>query len=373
MGSIKKWIGAALCVSLVMTSCKEEKDPLVVPSAYDGTNYTANTEAEYNLRSLFKVLVSEMQKGRTEGTTLTYDVLKLFYTQGSPSLMNITTPYYSALIEPQDGYLYELAKGSGALYVPGTPIGQGGTFNGYLFDENGTEMEQLVDKGLYGAALYHYAWNLMQSEVGSAEVDQLVAIFGAHPSFPNTPTATKTAYPDVYMANYAARRDKNDGSGLYSQIQNAFIRLQAAVQAGADYNQERDQALAEIRLLWEKVNYATVVNYCHSIISLLSATNPSAVDQAKALHALGECIGFVHGWRGLPAGSKQFTDAEIDELLALLNNPVGGASASYLFVTDPVNELGKLTQLIQKVQVKFGFTDQEIIDFKTNWVSAQGR
>jgi hypothetical protein len=373
MFSIQKWMVMTFVAAMTLVGCKDEKDPLVVPTEYDGSAYTEHTVTEYNLRSLFKVFVAELQKGRTEGVALTFENLKLFYAQGNPSLKSITTPYYSALVEANGGYLEELAKSSGSVYLPGVPTGQGGTFNGYLFDENGTEMEQLVDKGLYGAALYHYAWNLMQTEVGSAEADQLLAIFGAHPSFPNTPTASKTLNPDVNMANYAARRDKNNGLGLYSQMKNAFLRLQAAVQAGAEYNEERDQALADIRLLWEKINYATVVNYCHNVISLLSATNPSAVDQAKALHALGECIGFVHGWRGLPNGAKQFTDAEIDELLSLLNNPVGGESSTYLFVTDPVNELGQLTQLIQKVQTKFGFTDQEIDDFKINWVSAQGR
>jgi hypothetical protein len=67
------------------------------------------------------------------------------------------------------------------------------------------------------------------------------------------------------------------------------------------------------------------------------------------------------------------SDAEIDELLTLLNAPYNSTPTSYLFVTDAFNELPKLTQVIDKIKVKYGFTTQEIEDFKKNWVVEQGR
>ena len=175
------------------------------------------------------------------------------------------------------------------------------------------------------------------------------------------------------MANYAARRDKNNGQGYYSQLKKAFISLKTAVKAGSAYNKERDAAVATIKSTWEKVNAATVVNYLHSITATMSATAPTDAQKAAALHAHGECAGFLLGWYQLPAADKKITDADIEFLLNLLHTPVAGAQKPYLFITDPVNNLSRLTQAIQKIKTIYGFTDTEIEDFKKNWVAEQGR
>ncbi|MCW5923688.1 MAG: DUF4856 domain-containing protein [Saprospiraceae bacterium] len=364
----------ACLVAFAFTSCKkDEKAPLDIPTTYDAASFAANTATEDAVRNQLDALVNEAKKGRTPGTVLNYATLSQLYSTGSPSLKSITTTYYAGRLDGAGNWLDEMAKASGLGYTPGTPVGQGGTFGGYLFDENGLEIEQLVEKGLFGAALYHHAVNLMQGTMTPASADQLVRIFGSHPDFPNTPTASKAANPDKFMANYAARRDKNDGSGLYFQMKNAFIKLQAALKAGDEYNQERDEALATIRETWEKVNAATIINYCHSVISTMSSTNPTDAQKASALHAYGECVGFIHGWRTIPQSHKKLTDAEIDEILVLLNAPYNGTPTSYKFATDPLTELPKLTQVIGKLKAKFGFSDQEIEDFKKNWVAEQGR
>ncbi len=365
---------ALFATSLLLTNCgKDEKAPLEIPANYDGAAYQANTTTQYAVRGQLDAFIAEAKKGRTAGIIVDAATLRQLYTAGNLSLKSITTTYFDGKLDGSAGWLEELANASGLSYTPGAPVGQGGTFGGYLFDENGLELEQLLDKGLFGAALYHHAVTLMQGDITPATVDQLVAIFGAHPDFPNTPTAAKAANPDKYLANYGARRDKNDGQGLYSQMKNAFIKLQAAVNAGADYNDERDEALSSLRENWEKINFATVINYCHSVISTMSATNPTDAQKAGALHAYSECVGFVHGWRTLPQSHRAITDAEIDEVLVLLNAPHNSTPTSYKFATDPLTELPKLTQLINKLKTIYGFSDQEIEDFKKNWVAEQGR
>lgn len=360
--------------TLILASCGEkDKAPLNIPSAYDGSNFEANTLAQSSLRSQLEALVAEVKKGRTNGVALDYSTLTQLFNAGNPSLNAASTSYYAQLLDGADHWLDEAAKASGNTYTPGIPSGQGGTFGGYLFDENGLEPEQMIDKGLHGALLYHHAVSLMQGELTPATADQLLRIFGAHPDFPNTPTAAKAANPDKFMANYAARRDKNDGSGLYFQMKNAFLKLQAALKAGDEYTQERDEALATLLETWEKVNAGTVINYCHSVISTLSGTNPTDVQKASALHAYSECVGFIHGWRTIPQAYKKIKDAEIDEVLVLLNAPYNGTPTSYKFATDPLNELPKLTQIIAKLKTKYAFSDQEIEDFKKNWVAEQGR
>lgn len=358
---------------IVLISCEKEKTPLTISSQYDGSAYLANTMQEYAVRTQLDALVTEIKKGRSSGALLDYPTLLSLYQTGNPALQTLATSYYDSRLNGTGNWLDELAKSSGGAYTPGAPSGQGGVFNGYLFDENGLEMEQMVEKGLFGAALYHEAAALMHSNVGQPELDRIIALYGAHPDFPNTPTAAKAANPDKNMANYAARRDKNDGAGLYSQIKQNFLTAQAAIKAGADYNTERDAALASLRLNWEKVNFATVINYCHRVVSKMSATSPTDSDKAASLHAYGECVGFVHGWRNIPQADKKITDAEIDEILILLNAPYSATPTSYKFITDPLNELPKLTQVIQKLKNLYEFTDQEVEDFRKNWVAEQGR
>ena len=367
--------GASALISTTGCNKDEGKQPLVVPQSYDGAQYASRTSVQYAVRGQMNALVAECKKGRTQGATLSFDALNnLYAAAGAPTLKSITTAYFDNRLSGPNGWLAELAKASGGVYAPGPPAGgQGGVFGPYLFDENGLELEQLVEKGLFGAAMYNHAVSLMQGEITESTVDQLVAIFGAHPDFPNTPTAAKAANPDAFMANYAARRDKNDGAGLYSQIKRAFIKLQAAVKAGPDYRQERDEALAEISLLWEKINFATVINYSHTVIRLMSNTNPTDAEKASALHSYGEAVGFTHGWRTLPASYRRITDAQIDQILTLLNAAPNTTPTSYLFISSPVSQLPKAQDVIALLKGIYGFTDAEIEDFKENWVNKQGR
>ncbi|GAB4420001.1 MAG: hypothetical protein OHK0039_33060 [Bacteroidia bacterium] len=362
-----------LLVLILFAACKREKLPLDLPDAYDASTFAASTTTEAAVRTALANLTREMQLGRTAGTTVALTSLSDLYAAGSPSLASITTTYYRGRIEGAEGWLANIALASGGTYTPGEPQGNGGVYGGYLLDENGLELEQLVEKGLFSAAMYHHAVSLMQGTITRETADRLVSIFGAHPDFPNTTTAANAANPDRFMAQYGARRDKNDGTGLYSQMEAAFIQLQAAIEAGEEYDEERDEALETLRSTWEKICFATVINYCHTAISKLSATNPTDADKASAIHAYGEAVGFTHGWRTLPQGYRTITDSQIDALLVLLNAPYDGTPTSYKFLTDPVNELPKLVQVIDDVQVIYGFTDQEVEDFRENWVSKQGR
>lgn len=362
-------------ISFIFVACEDnDKDGLVVPAQYDGSNFAANTSTQSAVRTQLENLTGEAKKGRNAGTIVSPDALTQLYNSGSPSLKSITTTYYDSRLTGADGWLAELAKASGGTYTPGLPNdAQGGVYGGYLFEENGLELEQMMEKGLFGAAMYNHAVTLAKGPITSATVDQMVSIFGAHPDFPNTNNSSKAANPDKFLASYAARRDKNDGNGLYSQIKNGFIKLQAAVKAGDDYKIEQEEALTAIFEVWEKVNAATIINYCHSAIATLSATNPTDAQKASALHAYSEGVGFIHGYRGLSSKYKIITDGQIDEILSLMNAPYNGTPTSYKFVTNPVNELPKLTQVINKLKTIYKFTDQEIEDFKKNWVSEQGR
>ncbi len=355
------------------TACESEKDPLIIPSEYNGVDFITNASTELAVTNQLIALVNETKKARVSGTIVNNATLLELYNAGNPTIKSLNTAYYAGRLEGTNGFFNELSKASGTTYTPGTPVAQGGVYGGYLFDENGLELEQLIEKGQFGSLLYHHAINLLSGPLDNSTSDKVLAIFGANPSFPSSSDATKHTQPDKLAAVYAARRDKNDGNGFYTQLKNDFIKLQAAVKAGNEYEVEQQQAAESIKETWEKVNAATIINYCHAVISIMSATSPTVVQKANALHAYGEAVGFTHGWRTIPQQHKIITDAEIDEILVLLNAPYNATPTSYLFITDPVNQLPKLQQVITKLKGIYGFTDQQIEDFKKNWVSEQQR
>lgn len=373
---MRKHILLLLAAVSLLSACKDEQTPtpsLNIPETYNGSSFTTDAASELALRGRLNALVDEAKRGRDAANTVELTVLENLYTAGTPSVQASANSYFRGRLEGANGWLAELAKASGNTYTPGSPTGEGGAFGGYLFDENGLELEQLLEKGLFGAMSFYQADQVLRNP-SVANLHKALALYGAHPNFPNTPTASKTEFPDAHMANYAARRsDINDTNSLYNRVKKAFITAQTAIEQGDQFNNERDAALADIRLNWEKVNAATIINYCHSVISTMSNTAPTDAQKASALHAYGEAVGFMHGWRNLPADSKRITDAQIDEVLELLRAVPGETPVSYVFITEPVTNLPRLQQVIGRLQQIYGFSNAEIESFRNNWINVQNR
>lgn len=350
--------------SLFLFSCEDtETTPeLTIPVAYDGSSFETNAATELTVRTELSNLRNEIFKGRT-GEQVSEATALAALNQVLP----VTTNYYSELVT--SSYVPNLiAISGGQRAVLGT---NGGVYGAYLLSKDGIEYEQLIEKGLFGAALYNHAVSLLNGPITAATSDQVLAAFGANPSFPSSNNGSLHQDPDGWMATYAARRDKNDGQGLYTQMQNELIKLQAAANAGSGFVTEQNEAAAAILTTWEKANAATVINYLHAVISKLSATSIDENAQASAMHSFSEAVGFLHGFKSI--SSKSITDAQIDATLALMNVPVGQEPQTLLILSQPATELPKLVQAIANLQNIYGFTDQDIEDFKKNWISEQNR
>ncbi|NIK73163.1 hypothetical protein FHS56_000649 [Thermonema lapsum] len=372
---MKKILLTASIAVLGLSACKkdDEKAPLSIPSTYESANYEANTVEEKAILKNLDDLKAAI-KAASESNPLDEAALKALY-EGS-KLQSATSAYYNTQVL---SYLKEVAAAStGGAYDMKTEgraaNGKGGFFGGRLFEEGGLELIELIEKGLFEAALYHHAYGITQkTELTPADIDRLVAIFGAHPSFPNSSDESKHQYPDKYAARYAAKRDKNDGKGFYTNIKNALLKAQAAVKAGKAYDAELRAALKEYLTNWEKSCAATIINYLYNAQNRLTATSPSDNDLANALHAHAEAVGFLHGWRRLPQNARIITDSQVDEILNILKAPAESEASAYLFVTDTFNQVGKLTEAINKIKEIYGFSNTDLEDFKKDWVVQQGR
>ena len=389
---------ALLAVVLVFfASCKEDDKvttppppDLQIPTFYDSTGYAANVVTESQVRSQLATLTSRMQVGRNMDSTVTLAALQNLY--NGTTLRTVTGASYQAKI---DIALPELARatGKGVRYAwENAPNGDGGVIptavggrTGYLYDENVLELEQVVEKGLFAAAMYNHAVSLISAgNITEATIDKLVEIYGAKPGFGNN-ERNSDPNRDRFSAQYAARRsDSANANSIYAQIKRNLITAKAAVKAGSAFNQLRDQALADFKLNWEKALAATVINYCHSTLAGLTAPNRDDGIVTSAMHAYGEAVGFLSGWRAVPASQRRITDAQIDELLDLLRAPYDQTAnaQSYLFLStnSATAQLFRLdgrndprTGVIERLAQIYGFSNQEVEDFKRNWVAFQNR
>jgi hypothetical protein len=354
-----------------LTSCEKDEviAPLTVPSAYDATSFTANTVAEYELRANFKSLIDEVKKGRILGTEVTSTKLTELFNAGA----NSVSSYAPINVKTQVATLFvELAKSStnknlhvlGALPSVSGNGGVAGTGSAaYLFDETSLELEQLVEKSSFNSIFYNKVVALLANPT-TVNLDKALALYGANPTFPNTPSAAEGRQSDIWMANYAARRTKGTG-GLYTEVRDAFIKAQAAIKAGAKYNKDRDGAIATILLKWEEINAATVINYLYSTETGLSKTDPTDNEKSVAMHAYAEGVGFLSGFKGIT--KKKITDAQIDDALVKMNS-----TASYKILGSPT-EIAKLVQVRNDLKAIYGFTATQMEEFKNNYVSLEKR
>ncbi len=368
----------AACL-LLATSCKKDDDSndtkasLSIPSSYVSADYAANVTTETALKTQLSGLSTYMKTAESGTTALDLATLKDKFNTGTTSLKSVTGTYYITRIE--NDWFPAMVAASGNAYDPanGATATKGGSFGNRLVDKGAKENLQEIEKGLYAAALYNHLVAVSEGTLTQAAVDKMISIVGASPAFPNTNTAANTNSPDALLALYMARRDKNDGAGFYGQMKANFLKLQAAVKAGADYNTEKNEAVAAIKLNIEKGLMATAVNYGYAAITKFSTTNPPVTTLSGGLHDLGEAIGFIHGFKAVAQQHRKITDAQIDEILALLNAPANADATVYKFITEGASELQRITQALAKIKAVYGFTDAEMNDFKQNWISVQGR
>ncbi len=360
-----------------LAACKKEEDStanLVIEANYDSTNYTNNISELLPYTQSFDALVVEMKKGRTTDVQLAAYKMRNFLTNnnGVSVYTNMNSYNVDFILSMSNGWLEKAEMASGNVFNPDSTNKIGGTYGGYLFTANGHEPEQMVEKDMFGSYCVKMALQLLIiNEPNLKTLDQALFLIGLTPQFKNSGATKHGVYADRYMANYLARRDKNDGNGFYSQIKFNFLKLQAALKAGAKFNKERDEAREAIKSILEKATFATVINYCHSAISNMSQTEMTPAQKAATLHSLAECAGFTMGWASMARKSISFDESM--QILSLLQAKPDALGNPLLFISDRVNQVNKLNQIISLVQTEYNFSNIEIEEFKKNWVNDQNR
>lgn len=336
------------------------------PNVYPAAGFEANTTAEKQILMKIAMLNTAMAEAETDLTkSVTKAQLDALYGAGANSLKTVTSGYYAGQIEGDTGLLAQYASASGdKVFAPGTGEGLGGN---WVFNANGLDLRQQVEKGLMSSAQYkHMADISRQATVTPADVDRMLAVMGGEPAFPYDTTNDKS------VAKYASRRsNRADLNNLYLTIKNASIKARAAAANPTVCSAELTAALTDIRESWEKVLVTTTLYYAADTQKKLMTANDLATRSA-ALHSLGEGIAFVHGFRGLPAQNRIITDAQIDEILVSLfalpaATPITGVNVAtpYKYLVDDVQP-PRLTTVINKIASVYGFTPAQVMSLVVN-------
>ena len=347
-----------IAATLFIMGCDDDSDPqLTIPDTYVSSNFAANTVAESTVVNELADMTGDANDAEANAQSGTV-VAPINY---PATLASVTLDSYEDLIEDWLVELVAAANSPTRFQNPGlngTPVvgEEGGLLGSRLVDENGLELEQMIQKGSFGAALYNHALSVINGDLSDpGAIDKLVEVFGTETTFnPENTTAAAT---------YARRRSFSQREeGLFFDIKNNLITARAAIEAGSSFNTERDQALDEFLLNWEKSNFATVIYYCDATRRFLQQGTDEST-QGTAIHAYAEGVAFAHGFRRI--ANKRITDDQIDQILDLLLAPVNGTPESHRFLND-ASLLQNLQDVIDLIQGIYNFTDDEVTNFFTN-------
>lgn len=196
-----------------------------------------------------------------------------------------------------------------------------------LYDENGYEYSEFIEKGLMGALCYYQATFVYLSDdkmdVDNEEVtegkgtamehhwDEAYGYFGASNDFPNDIENVR------FWAKYCVGRD-----ALLGSIDALSLALRHGRMAiSANRLDERDSAIAEVRKEWENVAAATALHYINEALDNMG-------DDHVRNHVLSEAVPFVQSLFYNP--ERRITEAKIDEVINLLGDNFYEVSSSDL-------------------------------------------
>ncbi len=311
-------------------SCMYE-DPYTIPTTYAFTDASGNSTVSYSGQTERLDQLSEMVVLMKSGTTNVVDaqVLKDMFSNENgdgngnfsfTSTKQLKSKCFTADQGLFEGFMDQLAAAS-VDNASAAADGQAGTLSSgtsaYLFDANGIEPVQLIEKGLMGAVFLNQALNVyfgpgkMDVDNSTPEPgefytemehhwDEAFGYFGVDVDFPTT-------IPDRFWGKYCNNQDAL--LNCNTEMMNFFLKGRAAI-TGQELT-DRDAAIQEIRTEWEEISAYQAMDYLDEAIANFGS------DDAKFLHVLSEAWAFAWNLRYSPVETRRMTTVEHDALMAM--------------------------------------------------------
>lgn len=333
-----------------------------VPTTYVSADFTRNAAVELAFGTVYDRLDAKMASvEEADAGVVTAAELKAIYNDGQPSLRSVSTTATQNVV---DGYLDAFEAAFGKTWSPATANAEdggaasGGKLGDWYFSSVGLDLRAVATKTLLGGAFYNDVLGVVGRSVTEASVDALLAGVGATIELARRTDEDAGAAADRRVAAYAAKRDDPAApTGPYRELRRALLTMKAAAAGGNACRAELDTAVSAFLTAWERTTYATAIFYLN--VASIGANSADPSKDANALHALGEAIGLVQSFKGIPAERRKITDAQIDDVLVNV-----GAAEPFKLVIDRGERVASIARAINNVASFEAFSPAEVESFK---------
>ena len=189
----------------------------------------------------------------------------------------------------------------------------------YLFDRNGREYKEIIEKAFMASIFMYQSMNVYFSD-SKMNVDNTVAVDPANGLYYTqmehhwdeafgylaVPTDFPTTAAYGFWGKYCNSQDATIGSNAV--MMNNFLKGRAAI--SANIIADRNAAMLEIKNMWEKIAAYQAMKY------LGDAVTNFGTDQGKTLHVLNEAYGMINSLKYCPLDTRKMTNTEVDAILA---------------------------------------------------------
>ena len=354
------YVIAALALSITATSCKKKgcTDPNAqnysesakkddgsctypesgysVPTTYAFTDGAGNSTVDYSGQAdrikQLKELITYAKLGKTQVISAQV-LMDMWQNTGGNGNGNFTftstrqlkDKCFPADVAAIETLFTEIAAASND-FATTAASGQAGvatstttTTSKYLLDANGRDMAEMIEKSIMRSVFFYQALNIyLGADKMSADNtapaagqfytqlehhwDEAFGYFGVPVDFP-------TNVVDVsYWGKYCNGQDAAINPGCNAYMMSNFLKGRAAI--SNDAMGDRDIAIVNIREMWEKIAAYQAMKYLNDAVANFN-------DDAKRLHALGEGYGFVSTLKYAPLETRNMTNQEVDDALAM--------------------------------------------------------
>jgi hypothetical protein len=307
------------------------------PTTYNFTDANGNTTVNYSGQTDRLAQLSEIIELVESGKTSTIDgqnLLDMYMNTGGNGNNNFsftsTKQLKDKTFAPDQNFVETLLQNAATASLSNNQTAQSGQAGiltsdtkSYLFDENGMDVAEIIEKVVMGSVFMNQSLNVyfgtekMNVDNSSAvdptngkfyttmqhHWDESFGYFGVSPSFPTT-LATE------FWGKYCNSQNTNLNSN--ADMMNNFLKGRAAI--GANVLADRDAAILAIRREWEEISANQALTYINLAISAFGT------DNAKYLHVLSETYGFCYNLRYSPVSTRRLSPEEHNALMSLFTS-----------------------------------------------------
>jgi len=300
------------------------------PSNYSFTDVNGNSTVSFSGQTerlnQLEELVAKIKTGRT-GVLSAQELQDMYSNTNNPFSFSSTKQLRDKTFSLDVTMIEALLNDAATASISNASIasdGQAGVLtsgtSSYLFDANGRDMAEMVEKSVMGAVFMYQALNVYFGDSkmsvdnttavdpGAGEYytamehhwDEAFGYFGVDVNFP-------TVAADRFWGEYCQKQNATLNSN--ADMMNNFLKGRAAI--GGNVITDRDAAITAIRTEWEDISANQAIAYLNSSIGYFGN------DEAKFLHALSEAYGFAWNLRYGADSTRRMSVSEHTDLMNL--------------------------------------------------------